>query len=183
MNKYKLQINGIEKYARTFWGNNENEVLDEFSEDYIEKMTDDTSELHNHICGALIPAHQWGSNCDIIKEDFTILEIDANNNIIKSYTYQEVWDLLPKKKVFYKNDVSQLTRGNIDTCLEPIIDVETNKVICNTNFSNIMNMIHRDLYDDFIEGNSSEHYFEIPVYFLDKVDNQPAGALNKYFTG
>ena len=101
MNKYKLQINDIKKYAREYWKGTERNVR-VHTQDYVDKMTTDTSELHNHICDALVMANCWGFNCGIPKEDFTIQEIDENNNIVKTYSYQEVWDQLPKIKVNYK---------------------------------------------------------------------------------
>lgn len=178
--KYKLQINEIKKYARRFWGN-EIGKIDENSQSYIDYMTNDTSQLHENICDALVIGTHWGNNCSIPKDDLSIIEVDVNGNEIKTYSYQEVWDLLPKKNVTSKSEIQKVTRKGIFKKLEPIVDVSTGQVICNTNFINITYMMHIDFIESFLNSNDFDFTFETPIYLLEKVDNKIAGVLNKYF--
>lgn len=180
MNKYRLQINNIEQYARKYWDNSRGKLAAN-AIDYIEYMNNDTSELHDHICDPLVTANHWGNNCNIPKEDFTVQEIDENNDVVKTYSYQEVWDQLPKMKVRYKSEMEKVGRKNIDTLLEPLTDLETGKVVCMTNYGNHMFMMHTELLEDFINKSELESVIECPVYLLEKANNQPNGVLNKYF--
>jgi len=178
MNKYKLQIINIEKYAREYW-EDDNKNPNKDTQRYIKYMKKDTSKLYSHICEPLIIANHWGFNCTIPKENLTIQEFDDKNTLLKTYTYQEVWNLLPKTKVNYKDDMKNLNRRNVDTFLEPLTNTETGKVVCMTNYGNHIFMIHTDLFEEFFNGKSIQKSMECPIYILEKVNNQPSGVLHR----
>ncbi|MEK7435106.1 MAG: hypothetical protein AABZ74_18390 [Cyanobacteriota bacterium] len=185
MSNYKLEIKNIEKYAREFWNNPKGEA-EEFTLDYIQKMTDDSSELHGDIGLPILVANHWAFNCEIPPEEFSILEVDDKNNILKSYSYKDVWDNLPKKKVIYdyRVGISNTNKKNIWALLEPLKDVETGETVCITNSFNLQFMMHiKTAYEFMNQGIDSppEFIFSTPNYFLEKANNRPAGALNKYF--
>lgn len=185
MNQYKLQIRNVEKYAREFWDNptgraNENTL------DYIQKMNDDCSELYENICDPLLLAHNWAFNCTIPPKEFSILEVDDNINLIKSHTYQDVWVSLPQKKVVYdyRIGISNTNKQNIWALLEALKDSETGETICMTNNFNLKEMMHIKTASEFMNlgiNSPPEFTFSTPIYLLEKANNRPAGALNKYF--
>lgn len=181
MNRYRLQIKDIEKYARAFW-DNLNGKVNECTASYIQYMTNDCAELHYNVCDAFVISNHWHSNCSIPKEDFAILEIDSHDNIVvKEYTYEKAWAGLDKKNVSYRSDVSGVTKSNIFRLLEPLTDVKTGEVVCMTSYFNLLYMMHLDLHDNFEECNFTEFKFESPVYLLSRANKKGAGALNKYF--
>ncbi|RYX93369.1 hypothetical protein EON78_06270, partial [bacterium] len=163
MNKYRLQINEIEKYAREFW-EDKSKKGNEHTHEYIEYMTIDSSDLYEHICDPLVVANYWGVNCSIPKENFFIEEIDQNNQLVKSYSYQEVWDLLPKIKVSYKAEMEKFNRGNVDTLMEPLTDIRTGQTLYQTNSGNHMFMMHLEAFEEYYNNSNIEEILEVPVY-------------------
>ncbi len=143
-------------------------------------MSRDSFQIYSNICETIILANIWNSNCLIPKKAFKILAF-RNNIFGDSYTYDEVWSILPKKKVIYKMNQEEVPDAERYTLLEPLIDFDTGEVVAMTNFFNITNLIHLDLIESYLRDNSSEFVFDCPIYMLDKVDKGKAGVLNKYF--
>lgn len=171
--KYKLHIEEAEKHITKNWGEDNQEII----QDYLKMVNEICSNLFYDIEYCWFMANSLEECCGIKPNHYQICEI-TNEGKENFLTQNNMNNKLGKVKIFI-DDSGMANKTKMKEFICKVFDYETRtKVISEkihlSNLSSMMNSDESQQYSD------DEHIFDLPLKLLIDLDGKPAGYANPY---